>query len=663
MRRWGVKTDIYWCPHENAPSRDPECGGYDNGFKLRVAEPADIRPAFQGDLEIIREAITGEFGEPSLMERLNIREWSTYLNKAPHFDDMKEVLVGGSIVGRLYFDPRYMTWRWRLSQAGIEEALELGLIRSFTVNGSPRPLQVLGDATGLREGTQAAVTDREGRITGLAVVKKGKFRIQSIFRGDVSQPIRRVSSFSNLLKVNSFRLRTMESKAVKHVAIMAEKTGLKPVVSYSGGKDSLVALDITLKAGLEPELLFNDTGLELPPTLDNVGRVANLYGLKVVEASAGDLFWKGLDVFGPPAKDYRWCCKVVKMAPIGRVYRARYPDGSLVIIGQRGYESVARSRSGKVWRNRWLPSALNIAPIQEWDQLSVWIYLLTRRLPVNELYFRGFDRLGCYLCPAGNVAEYFMVNKFFPELWRKWLEKLERWRRKAGFDRVWAENHLWRWVNPRAQGRRRVERWLGIKKPRDWLTEYRIRSGYSVKIMEKRKDEVHVLVEPGISLDSLINQWRVLGTSIEVREDTVNIRKGSSDLHVKGNTLRGVGPNSLELVIDAIKVAVRWEKCVGCQNCVNWCPNQAINVLKGKPYVMAERCDGCGICLEVCPVSEVFVERLIVSQLIGDPKGRPRKKIAVSVAREKVRRARKNVREVKPAYSGIATFLSEEHCN
>jgi phosphoadenosine phosphosulfate reductase len=308
LRRWGIRTNVYWCPNRNAPSRDPECGGYDKGFKLKLAEPADIRPAFQGDLEIIREAITNEFGDPSLMERLGILAWSTYLNKASHFDDMKEVLVGGSIVGRVYFDPHYMCWRWRLSQASMELALELGLIESFTVDGLPRPLQVLGDAPGLREGAQAAVIDRGGRVTGLAIVKRGKFRVQSIFKGDAVKPLRKASSFSDLLKVNSFWLRTLESKAVKHVAIMAEKTRLRPVVSYSGGKDSLVALDIALKAGLEPELLFNNTGLELPPTIDNVGRVANLYGLKVVEASAGDLFWKGLEVFGPPAKDYRWSC-------------------------------------------------------------------------------------------------------------------------------------------------------------------------------------------------------------------------------------------------------------------------------------------------------------------------------------------------------------------
>jgi len=45
-------------------------------------------------------------------------------------------------------------------------------------------------------------------------------------------------------------------------------------------------------------MLFNDTGLELPETVENVMRVRDHYGLQLVEANAGDKFWEALPVFG-----------------------------------------------------------------------------------------------------------------------------------------------------------------------------------------------------------------------------------------------------------------------------------------------------------------------------------------------------------------------------
>jgi len=91
---------------------------------------------------------------------------------------------------------------------------------------------------------------------------------------------------------------------------MREKTSDRPLlVSFSGGKDSLVALHLTLKLGLDPIVVFNDTGLELPETVETVYRTVERYGLRLEVASAGDAFWRAVEFFGPPAKDYRWCCK------------------------------------------------------------------------------------------------------------------------------------------------------------------------------------------------------------------------------------------------------------------------------------------------------------------------------------------------------------------
>lgn len=54
------------------------------------------------------------------------------------------------------------------------------------------------------------------------------------------------------------------------------------------------------------------------------------------------------------------------------------------------------------------------------------------------------------------------------------------------------------------------------------------------------------------------------------------------------------------------------EKCIGCNNCVKYCPDACI-VLKsridGKTTKLAEIdltfCKGCGVCAQVCPVKAI----------------------------------------------------------
>ncbi len=47
------------------------------------------------------------------------------------------------------------------------------------------------------------------------------------------------------------------------------------------------------------EIMFADTGLEFPETLENVKQVAECYGKKLRITSAGDSFWDSISIFRP----------------------------------------------------------------------------------------------------------------------------------------------------------------------------------------------------------------------------------------------------------------------------------------------------------------------------------------------------------------------------
>ena len=51
--------------------------------------------------------------------------------------------------------------------------------------------------------------------------------------------------------------------------------------------------------------------------------------------------------------------------------------------------------------------------------------------------------------------------------------------------------------------------------------------------------------------------------------------------------------------------AVDENKCTGCAECVNQCPNDAISMVNNKAVINPTKCRNCRICEEVCPVNAI----------------------------------------------------------
>lgn len=656
-RTWPFKIKRYWCPNCNVPietSTCSKCGS--KGFAVKFSEPADIRPAFNGDLEHIREALKYEFNDPNLFTKLHLDNELVFINKTAHYDEMKEIIVNGAVIGRLYFDVKTMRWRWRLNYLSAKIIMNEGLI-DIIREDHVRPLEIIRGADN-NPGKEYIVTDFSNEPIALAVSHGNGIRVQTIFKEKPKFISLKRSTFQDLLSANEYALRRAISRSVKHISLMAEKIQLPLIVSYSGGKDSLTALSLTLESGIEPFVLFNNTNLELPETIKNVYDIANEYSLNFEIVDAQNKFWESIDFFGPPARDYRWCCKIAKLAPIGKFYRNRFPDGVLTVVGQRGFESIDRAKAGSVWRNRWIPSVLNISPIQEWDQLLVWMYVMHKKLNVNPLYNFGFDRLGCYMCPAANIAEYQLVQKIHPELWDKWLQNLKTWQQKLGMPEEWIKYHLWRWLNPEAPGRRRLEQYLGIKKS-NWKKEYIKRSNISIDYNEDN-NKITLKMHGQSILKNLVYQSKILNASI-IDEENTKIASSSFEGKINNDTIvfKKIhdNVNLRETAIKSLKLAIRWSYCVNCHNCATWCPTNAITFISEKPGIISSRCKSCSICLEVCPISEVYVEKLLVSQILNKSKGRKRpESVAIILSKKSIQKSSPKEKELpnpEPFFSNL----------
>jgi len=76
----------------------------------------------------------------------------------------------------------------------------------------------------------------------------------------------------------------------KFIRNVAETTNRPVTVSYSGGKDSLATLQLVSECMDDYEMMFADTGLEFPETVENVEAAAKRYGHPMHTISVGRCF-------------------------------------------------------------------------------------------------------------------------------------------------------------------------------------------------------------------------------------------------------------------------------------------------------------------------------------------------------------------------------------
>lgn len=600
-----VSAETFWSTELNLPLLRGDLGTL--ALRIRATPPGDIIPCVGYHYRLLSRVIEEYFGSPGEAWRTLPRRKIVLSNKVPYPDHAEEVIVDGLVVGHLVFSLRRNERRWRFrplyalvhrmleEKTGYYALVDLPkLSRGYTVKESvivSRNLPedndeyiALGTANGRFLGV--GVRLRGGRIF---VLKSWTRRPYSFQEAD--------PSLLEAVKRNDVALRDLEDEAIRFVQELSSKYRRPVVVSFSGGKDSLVTLNIAVKA-LGPErvtVLFNDTGIEFPETIEYVYRVADTLGVELVVASAGDSFWKAVEVFGPPARDYRWCCKVTKLAPIARVLKERFPEGVLSLVGQRKYESAARALSPRVWRNLWLPNVVAASPIHDWTALAVWFYIYREKLPVNKLYFMGFDRLGCWLCPAVELGEVDILEKWKPELSQKWRLYLESYAARSGISgEEWISFGLWRWISPPKDILRLLEGKNLPATTRDAASIIESVSGTTVQITLKN---TRVKADPQKLQNLLKTSPRMKGLIV-----------GASQREY-GLTVVASRPLDAEELAELERVLLRAYNCVECLECANWCPSKAISHDPHGGISIGEHCVGCGLCNSKCPLAE-YIQRV-----------------------------------------------------
>ena len=192
-------------------------------------------------------------------------------------------------------------------------------------------------------------------------------------------------------------------------------------VAFSGGKDSIVTLDIVQRAlpHNKFKVLFGDTGMEFPDTYDAVNKIeekCRCQGIEFVRAKSDftpDESWRK---FGPPATVTRWCCSVHKTAP--QVISLRELTGKvdftgMAFIGVRASESLSRSEYDYISLGEKHKGQYSCNPILEWNSAELYLYIYSEDILLSEAYKKGNRRAGCLVCPRAAERNDYMARVWY----------------------------------------------------------------------------------------------------------------------------------------------------------------------------------------------------------------------------------------------------------
>ena len=452
------KILLRWCDACHVPVLAEKCSCGAATRPVPVTPPGDARPAFPADIALINRIYEGHFGAPLIPEGHLV-----LLNKVPDIDRMEEIVVGGGIAGIIRYFPDRQCWE---PVPRPEACVLFSPKKRFVVVSDDavpfirdqgmsvlRPGMVAIDEN-VRAGDEVFILAPDGTCVGVGRAKADAAAAVAMEKGSIVRARRNIASqivpgkatWDDAVRANAHELERVESSSVLFVQDVAGRNPqLVANVSYSGGKDSLATLLVVTKAIGKVPMLFADTGLEFPETYENIAQASRRYGLEVIRTDGNTTFWETFEKQGPPAVNARWCCKVCKLTPVGKLIRERWGE-CLSFIGQRRYESASRAQSERVWRNRNVPAQLSAAPIHNWTALHVWLYLMREKAPHNVLYEQHLDRIGCFMCPSSDMALIHRIETAYPALWQGWTEQLERYRQAHSLPEEWVTRGKWRLV-------------------------------------------------------------------------------------------------------------------------------------------------------------------------------------------------------------------------
>lgn len=191
------------------------------------------------------------------------------------------------------------------------------------------------------------------------------------------------------------------NKAVEAREFLRERlAGAKDVcVTSSFQAEDVVVLHMVREFLPEVPVIFLETGYHFPETLAYRDRIADEWGLNLVNVFPEHTVAEQEAAFGILNQTApNQCCALRKVEPLFRAL-----DGYRVwITGLRRQQSKSRANL-QIAETFTLPTGHTLAklnPLVDWTTRDVWQYAEVQGIPLLPLYEQGYSSIGCAPCTS-----------------------------------------------------------------------------------------------------------------------------------------------------------------------------------------------------------------------------------------------------------------------
>lgn len=369
----------------------------------------------------------------------------------------------------------------------------------------------------------------------------------------------------------------------------------KFLASFSGGKDSQVVLDLCTRA-IPPtafEVIYSDTGYELPTSLDLYIQVQNYYkylypSLRFSVAKNHESVLHYWDTIGTPSDTHRWCCAVMKTAPL---YRSLKIEGTnrqaqiLTFDGVRAEESTKRATYSRIGKGVKHNTVVNASPILFWSTTEIFLYLFKYKLPINPAYRMGMTRVGCLICPFSSEWNDMVSSINFKNELAPFLNRIQSITVKSGIKDVDEYIKTGKWKR-RAGGR-------DMDFPSSLIIS-NTKPDLVISVTSPQKSLLTWLSAVGKYQYNRLPNGDIQGTLQYEKKfyDFEFVQKKASIIVLFKNT--GASPTLQGLIKRALNKSTY---CVNCEACEVECPTGALKILPDAA-IDVSKCVHCHKCLK-----------------------------------------------------------------
>lgn len=182
-------------------------------------------------------------------------------------------------------------------------------------------------------------------------------------------------------------------------------------VGFSGGKDSIVTLDLVKRSGIKYVAYYNQS-LE-PPSVQKLIReeYPDVLIRKPVRSYFEEIKRKG----SLPVWNNRWCCDF---------FKKKSSSKSILILGTRREESQIRRAYSRI---RYKGKKLNaLYPVFFWTTDDIWAYIHKNELKYPDVYDYA-NRVGCLFCPLQGAKNMAVEESQFPGYYKAFRQFMDEY--------------------------------------------------------------------------------------------------------------------------------------------------------------------------------------------------------------------------------------------